>query len=183
MGYDSLWVPESHFGADALPEPLLLLAAMAAVTERIRLGTTSYLLTLRNAVQAAEQVAVLDQLCGGRLILGVGRGFSAPVLQHGSRKSAAHAENQPPATQLVKYRHLLRGLNGIAQGQQIRRGAKPDPLGDGGHRREQQQGLRQSISAKMALRYPERVVAHRQAVGFLVDFWLPDLGSNQGPTD
>jgi len=81
VGYDSLWVPESHFGADALPEPLLLLAAMAAVTERIRLGTTSYLLTLRNAVQAAEQVAVLDQLCGGRLILGVGRGFSAPVLR------------------------------------------------------------------------------------------------------
>ncbi|MGA1677581.1 MAG: LLM class flavin-dependent oxidoreductase [Pseudomonadales bacterium] len=81
LGYDSLWVPESHFSSDALPEPLLLLAAMAAVTERIRLGTTSYLLTLRSPLQAAEQVAVLDQLCGGRLILGVGRGFSAPVLR------------------------------------------------------------------------------------------------------
>lgn len=81
VGYDSIWVPESHFGPDALPEPLLLLAAMSAVTERIRLGTTSYLLTLRNAVQAAEQVAVLDQLSGGRVILGVGRGFSAPVLR------------------------------------------------------------------------------------------------------
>lgn len=81
LGYQSLWIPESHFGAQAIPEPLLLLAAMAAATRRIRLGTTSFLLTLRNPVQAAEQVAVLDQLCGGRLTLGVGRGYAAPVLR------------------------------------------------------------------------------------------------------
>ncbi|MFM7120883.1 MAG: LLM class flavin-dependent oxidoreductase, partial [Gammaproteobacteria bacterium] len=81
LGYQSLWIPESHFGAQAIPEPLLLLAAMAAATSRIRLGTTSFLLTLRNPVQAAEQVAVLDQLCGGRLTLGVGRGYAAPVLR------------------------------------------------------------------------------------------------------
>jgi len=79
-GYESFWLPESHFGgAGAIPEPLMLLAAVAAATRQIRLGTTSYLLPLRHPLQAAEQVAVLDQLSAGRVILGVGRGF-APAL-------------------------------------------------------------------------------------------------------
>lgn len=80
-GYDSLWLPENHFGENALPDPLMLLAAAAAVTERLRLGTTSYLLPLRNPLQAAEQVAVLDQLSGGRLILGMGRGYAPEMLK------------------------------------------------------------------------------------------------------
>jgi alkanesulfonate monooxygenase SsuD/methylene tetrahydromethanopterin reductase-like flavin-dependent oxidoreductase (luciferase family) len=81
LGYASFWLPESHFGAHAIPEPLMLLAAVAAATQRIRLGTTSFLLPLRNPVQAAEQVAVLDQLSGGRVILGVGRGYAPPMLR------------------------------------------------------------------------------------------------------
>ena len=75
LGYESFWLPEHHFGTDAIPEPLMLLAAVAASTRRIRLATTSYLLPLRQPLQAAAQVAVLDQLSGGRVILGVGRGF------------------------------------------------------------------------------------------------------------
>jgi alkanesulfonate monooxygenase SsuD/methylene tetrahydromethanopterin reductase-like flavin-dependent oxidoreductase (luciferase family) len=79
-GYESFWLPESHFGGvAAIPEPLMLLAAVAATTRTIRLATTSYLLPLRHPLQAAEQVAVLDQLSGGRVILGVGRGY-APAL-------------------------------------------------------------------------------------------------------
>lgn len=79
-GYESFWLPENHFGgATSIPEPLMLLAAVAAGTERIRLCTTSYLLPLRNPLQAAEQVAVLDRLSNGRVTLGVGRGY-APAL-------------------------------------------------------------------------------------------------------
>ena len=79
-GYESFWLPENHFGgATSIPEPLMLLAAVAAATERIRLCTTSYLLPLRNPLQAAEQVAVLDRLSNGRVTLGVGRGY-APAL-------------------------------------------------------------------------------------------------------
>ena len=80
-GYQSIWLPENHFGANALPDPLTMLAGIAATTGTIRLGTTSYLLTLRNPLQAAEQVAVLDQLSGGRLILGVGRGYAPEMLR------------------------------------------------------------------------------------------------------
>ena len=80
-GYHSFWLPESHFaGPSSVPEPILLLAAVAARTTTIKLGTTSYLLPIRNALQAAEQVAVLDQLSGGRLILGLGRGFEKNML-------------------------------------------------------------------------------------------------------
>ncbi len=80
-GYDSFWLPESHFGADSIPEPLMLLAAAAAGSTRIRLGTTSLLLPFRNPLQAAEQVAVLDRLSGGRVILGVGRGYAPRLLR------------------------------------------------------------------------------------------------------
>lgn len=80
-GYCSFWLPEHHFSrGGAVPEPLMLLAAVAARTRTILLGTTSYLLPLRNPLQAAEQVAVLDRLSSGRVVLGVGRGYSASLL-------------------------------------------------------------------------------------------------------
>jgi alkanesulfonate monooxygenase SsuD/methylene tetrahydromethanopterin reductase-like flavin-dependent oxidoreductase (luciferase family) len=79
-GFDSLWLPENHFtDARAIPSPLTLLAAAAAGSTTIRLATTSYLLPIRNPILAAEEVAVLDQLSGGRLILGVGRGIGADL--------------------------------------------------------------------------------------------------------
>lgn len=81
LGYNSFWLPENHFGPNALPDPLLMLASAAATTNTIGLGSTSYLLTLRNPLQAAEQVAVLDQLSQGRVILGVGRGFAPQMLR------------------------------------------------------------------------------------------------------
>ena len=81
-GFDSFWLPESHFsGAASIPEPLLALAAVAAHTRRIRLATTSYLLPLRHPLQAAEQVAVLDRLSNGRVTLGVGRGYQPAMFE------------------------------------------------------------------------------------------------------
>jgi alkanesulfonate monooxygenase SsuD/methylene tetrahydromethanopterin reductase-like flavin-dependent oxidoreductase (luciferase family) len=76
LGFHSYWLPENHFGDNrAIPSPLTLLAAVAASTESLILGTTSYLLPIRHPIQAAEEVAVLDQMSGGRLILGLGRGI------------------------------------------------------------------------------------------------------------
>ncbi|MBW2269750.1 MAG: LLM class flavin-dependent oxidoreductase [Deltaproteobacteria bacterium] len=75
LGFHSIFIPEHHFAPGAIPSPLLLLAAAASRTRRIRLGTTSYLLPLRHPLHAAAEVAVLDQVSNGRVILGVGRGF------------------------------------------------------------------------------------------------------------
>ena len=76
LGFQSVWIPEGHFQPRGLfAAPLVVLAAIAARTSRIRLGTTSFLLPVRNSIRVAEDVAVLDHLSGGRVILGVGRGF------------------------------------------------------------------------------------------------------------
>jgi alkanesulfonate monooxygenase SsuD/methylene tetrahydromethanopterin reductase-like flavin-dependent oxidoreductase (luciferase family) len=76
LGFHSFWLPENHFvGKNTLPAPLLLLAVIAARTRHLRLGTGSYLLPIRHPVQIAEEVAVLDRLSEGRVILGVGRGY------------------------------------------------------------------------------------------------------------
>lgn len=82
MGFDSFWLPENHFtGPAAIPSPLMLLAAVASRTTNIRLGSTSYLLPIRNPILAAEEVAVLDRLSGGRVILGIGRGFADAIFK------------------------------------------------------------------------------------------------------
>ncbi len=76
LGFDSFWLPESHFtGHTAIPAPLLQLAAIASRTHTLKIATTSYLLPIRNPIAVAEEVAVLDKLSQGRVILGVGRGF------------------------------------------------------------------------------------------------------------
>ncbi len=98
LGYHSFWLPESHFsGSASIPAPLMSLAAVAARTSRIRLGSTSYLLPIRHPLQAAEEVAVLDRLSNGRVILGIGRGFrnalftafDVPVAEKRKRFAAA----------------------------------------------------------------------------------------------
>lgn len=76
LGAHSFWLPENHFGDErTLPSPLTMLAAVAAGTTTLGLGSTSYLLPIRHPLQAAEEVAVLDRLSNGRVILGVGRGI------------------------------------------------------------------------------------------------------------
>jgi len=55
-------------------DPLLTLAAVAAVTERARLATTVLQLPIRNAIMVAKQAAVIDRLSDGRFDLGIGLG-------------------------------------------------------------------------------------------------------------
>ena len=71
LGYDSVWVGDSLL-ARPRHEPLTLLAGVAARTRRVLLGTAVLLPALRNPVLLAHQVATLDRIAEGRLILGVG---------------------------------------------------------------------------------------------------------------
>ena len=77
LGFDVAWLVELHFFPEisVLSAPLLLGAAAAARTERIRLGTGIALLPLHNPLRAAEEAATLDVISGGRLEYGIGRGF------------------------------------------------------------------------------------------------------------
>jgi probable F420-dependent oxidoreductase len=96
LGFDSIWcndhlaMPSAAGDGAAEPayaaaygeqrgqsiyEPLIVLAYLAAVTRRVRLGTSVYLLPLRHPLVAARQAVSLDRLSDGRLVLGVGAGW------------------------------------------------------------------------------------------------------------
>ncbi len=77
LGYDSLWVQEKIIGDFSTLEPVSLLNYTAAVTTRLRLGTSVLLTILRNPIQLAKSLSTLDQMSGGRLIMGVGIGVAS----------------------------------------------------------------------------------------------------------
>jgi probable F420-dependent oxidoreductase len=99
-GYDGVWANDhvvtpaflraAAEGRPGFMEPLVVLAYVAAVTERIRIGTAVLALPLRDPVALAKQAATLDALSGGRLTLGVGIGAFADELA-AARPERAHA--------------------------------------------------------------------------------------------
>jgi natural product biosynthesis luciferase-like monooxygenase protein len=76
LGWDSVWPAEHHFTEYGYcASPALSLAALAAQTKRVRLGTGVVVLPLNHPLRVAEDYAFLDHLSGGRVDLGVGRGY------------------------------------------------------------------------------------------------------------
>lgn len=77
IGADQVWFTEHHFVDDGyLPSWIPVAAAMAARTKRVRFSTDICLLPFNHPVRLAEDLAVLDQLSGGRVELGVGMGYA-----------------------------------------------------------------------------------------------------------
>ena len=76
IGFDAAWLAEMHFVREfsVLPSPMVAMAAAAAQTESIRLGTGVALLPLVDPIRAAEDAATLDIISNGRLEYGIGRG-------------------------------------------------------------------------------------------------------------
>jgi probable F420-dependent oxidoreductase len=101
-GFESIWAPEhSHIptsrrspfqGGGELPkqyydvmDPFVTLAAAAAVTKTIKLGTGVCLIIQRDTIQTAKLVASLDQVSGGRFLFGIGGGWNAEEMEdHGT---------------------------------------------------------------------------------------------------
>jgi natural product biosynthesis luciferase-like monooxygenase protein len=77
LGFDAIWINEHHFHpfGGLIPAPPVMLATLAQRTRRVRLGTSVLVLPLHHPIELAEQLAMIDLLSGGRLDLGIGRGF------------------------------------------------------------------------------------------------------------
>jgi alkanesulfonate monooxygenase SsuD/methylene tetrahydromethanopterin reductase-like flavin-dependent oxidoreductase (luciferase family) len=110
VGFDGLFLPEHHMMDDGYPPaPLIGLAALAAVTKRVDLGTTIFLLPFYNPVQVAEHAAMVDVISGGRMILGVGIANFPPEFELFGRDSTKQVQLFEENVELV--RRLWTGEN------------------------------------------------------------------------
>jgi probable F420-dependent oxidoreductase len=144
-GFESLWVPEhTHIPSESvladgrpvppayadLPDPFVLLAAAAAVTQRLQLGTGVCLLVQRDAIITAKAVATLSQISGGRVLLGVGAGWNRPELANHGVAFATRFKKLEEQTQALRV--LWRDDEPQFQGHHVsfgplRSGLKPAP--------------------------------------------------------
>src|ERR1700690_4327558 len=75
LGFDVIWLAEHHFdGICAYVDPISFAAALAVTTTHASIGFAVAQMALHHPVRMAEQIALLDNLCKGRLIVGLGRG-------------------------------------------------------------------------------------------------------------
>ena len=83
LGFDAAWLAELHFNQrfSIMPAPMVVGAAIAQTTTRIRIGTAVHLVPLHQPIRLAEEAAALDVLSGGRSIFGIGRGAIATHFQ------------------------------------------------------------------------------------------------------
>jgi alkanesulfonate monooxygenase SsuD/methylene tetrahydromethanopterin reductase-like flavin-dependent oxidoreductase (luciferase family) len=112
-GFDSVWAGDSLL-ARPRGEPLVLLAAVAGATIRVRLGTAVLLPLLRHAVALAHALATLDRTSKGRLVVGVGPGAELP---------GTHAELA--AVGVPSQQRITSMLNSVERCRQLWRNEEP----------------------------------------------------------
>ncbi len=107
LGYDSIWIGDSLL-ARPRHDPLTLMAAVAARTQRVAVGTAVLLPALRNPVVLAHQVATLDRIAEGRLILGYGIAADMPSIR--AEFAAAGAPFEKRVGRMLEGLRLCRAL-------------------------------------------------------------------------
>jgi alkanesulfonate monooxygenase SsuD/methylene tetrahydromethanopterin reductase-like flavin-dependent oxidoreductase (luciferase family) len=88
LGFESIWGVEHHFtGYTMCPDVLQFLTFMAGRTTTALLGSMVVVLPWHDPIRVAEQVAMLDNLSGGRVVLGLGRGLGLVEFDGGAASS------------------------------------------------------------------------------------------------
>ena len=111
-GLDSVWVGDSLIAKPRL-EPLTTLAAVAAVTERVRLGTAVLLMALRHPVLLAQTLATVDLISRGRLIVAAGAGGAFNLEQQQEWKVAG----VPASRRAPRLEEMVKILKGLGSGE------------------------------------------------------------------
>lgn len=102
LGFDVLWLHEHHSLKQMYPDPLMALAALAPVTERIGLGTNMLLLPIHHPVRVAQAAAMVDVLSNGRLHFGVANGYSAGDLHTFGVSSSRRGARMSEGLELIR---------------------------------------------------------------------------------
>ena len=111
LGYHRYWVSEHHNSASIVgTAPEVLIAAIAATTTRIRVGSAGVMLTHYSALKVAEQFRVLEAIAPGRIDLGVGRAPGSDRLTAYALNPDADAAVERFPRQVLDLSHWLRGL-------------------------------------------------------------------------
>ena len=128
LGFDSVWGIEHHFTDYTMcPDVVQFLTYMAGRTQRVKLGSSVIVLPWHDPMRVAEQISLLDNLSGGRMILGLGRGLG------NVEYSGFRIDQGEGRARFVEYAELL--LEGLERGyleggsltQQPRRDIRPFP--------------------------------------------------------
>jgi alkanesulfonate monooxygenase SsuD/methylene tetrahydromethanopterin reductase-like flavin-dependent oxidoreductase (luciferase family) len=83
LGFDTIWLAEHHFdGIVAYVDPVVFAGALATATTKARIGFAVAQMALHHPIRLAEQVAVLDHLTKGRMIVGLGRGTAYNIYDY-----------------------------------------------------------------------------------------------------
>tara|TARA_B100001245_G_C22876629_1_gene421559 strand:+ start:256 stop:1125 length:870 start_codon:yes stop_codon:yes gene_type:complete len=105
---DSVWVGDSLFAKPRL-EPMTTLAAIASVTQKVRLGTAVLLMSLRHPVLLAQTMATVDLISNGRLLIAAGTGGAFNTEQQQEWKVAG-VDQRTRALRLEEMVQILKGL-------------------------------------------------------------------------
>ena len=112
LGFEAMWLGEHHFGpygVGDLPNPILLGADLAARTSRIRIGQMANIAPWWHPIRLAEDLAILDNMTGGRVEVGFGRGiwpYEGPQF-HPNADPRKDAENRELFRETVE---VVRGI-------------------------------------------------------------------------
>jgi iturin family lipopeptide synthetase A len=132
-GFHALWMPERHFHSfgGLFPNPVVLAAALARETQRIRLHAGSVVLPLHDPVRVAEEWSMVDNLSGGRVGIGCASGWHANDFVFFPENFGRHREVM--YSHLAELRRLWRGetvLRRSGSGEEVPVQLLPRPVQD-----------------------------------------------------
>ena len=182
LGYDSVWVMDHLFNNGYIRErlddkpyyhPMATLSHISALTSKVQLGTSVLVLPYHNPVELAKYAATLDQMSGGRVVLGVGVGamtpeFEAlgiPLSQRGSLTNESMDvmrelwSNEDPRYQSARWE--FSDLKFSPKPRQVMNGAPNVPLWVGGN----SQGAHRRAARRGNGWHPSGVTAEEFAIG------------------
>src|SRR3984885_2269584 len=110
LGYERFWVSEHHnSGSIVGTAPEILMAAVAATTRRIRVGSAGIMLPHYSALKVAKQFRVLEAIAPGRIDLGVGRAPGSDQLTARALNPYSNAADEFPQ-QVLELQHWVSGI-------------------------------------------------------------------------